>query len=239
MPQTQFGNVNLQDPGQFQNIVGNLGQTSGDAGWKQNITDYNAATGLDVNGRYQGYNAARYLMPAEFANLVQQYATQAALGPMEQQALMDYMSYIVHPERMSEENRNRLFAQVPELTSQLQKQIASSGGSQAAQEGAAVNVFNNQRRSANEFDASLFSPSGRAQTAMGAIQVANAATPRMGNLESLHGITVGTPRNQTGAQAVGGILGSIAPILSGGSGGSIFGGGSQISQPLPSGGSSR
>ncbi len=212
----------------------NLGNTSGDPGWKQNIKDYNAASGIDVNGRYQGFTSARYLIPAEFAHLVKQYATQAGLDQASQDALLQYMEYATHPERMSEENRQRLFSSVPQLTQQLQNQIASAGGGQAAKEGAAVSVFNNARRASNDFDANLFSPSGRANTALGVVNVANAANPNLNNLGALHGIELGTPRNQSGLQAAGGIVGGLVNNwLSPGSG--LFSGASGGSRP-PSGG---
>ncbi len=221
------------NPDEFINILENQTNTSGDPNYKGNIASYDATSGLPVGGRYQGYNAAKMLLPAEFMNLVNQYATQAALAPHERDALMSYLEFATHPDRMAADQRQRLFAQVPEMTARLQSQIASAGGGQAAKEGAAVSVFNNQRRAANDFDANLFSPQGRAQNAMGVIGVANAANPNLNNLGTLHGIETGTPRNQSGLQAAGGIIGNavsnwLSPgggLFSGASGGSRAGSG--------------
>lgn len=197
-------------------VLQNQGSTSGDPDWKQNIKDYNAYTGLDVGGRYQGYNAAKMLLPGEYANLAQQLGFYNSLTDDEHAAVMDYLNMMQHPEQMSGEFRDQQTGNAQNQSPLLQNQLLAAGAGQGAKEGAALSLFNNAQRNANSFDASLYSPTGRAQRAGGIMGLIEAQRPNYNNLAQLHGIQLGTPRNQSGAQAIGGLVGQGIGLFTGG-----------------------
>lgn len=220
----QQGAPNPNDPDYLTYLLQNQTDRSGDPNWKQNIKDYDAMSGLPVAGRYQGYNAAKMLLPAEYMALAKQYGFHNALQPEEHQAVMDYLEFLKHPENASNEFRQQQQGQAMSQSPMLQNQLLSAGAGQGAKEGAALSLFNNANRNANAYDANLYGQQGRANRAQGIMGLVESQNPNLNNLGQLHGIELGTPRNASGAQVVGGLIGQGLGMAGGNIGG-LFGGG--------------
>ena len=179
-----------------------------DPNFKNNLAELWKRTGMDPSGANQGYNAARYLIPGEYANLASQQGLQSEMLPGYQNAIRRLMQMLQNPELMSEENRRVIMGQLMGQFQQGQNAVLSAGGGNAAVQGLAVHNQNQANRMGNEFDAKLFSPSGRMETMKGIGNLFNAAGPNLDTLSQLHAITTGTPRGKSGLDVLGGLAGS-------------------------------
>ncbi len=176
----------------------------------------------DAGGRSPANIAAISLAPAEYWNIAQQYGFHNMLSDTEHQAVQQYINDLMHPEKMSNEYRQAQLGAITGETGQLQNQLASAGAGQGAKEGAALSLFNNANRAANAYDANLASPTGKGQIAQGIVGAVESQNPNWQNEQNIASITNSTPRNMTGLQAAGNIIGEVAGSGAFGGGG-IFG----------------
>lgn len=189
-------------------LLRHLSQVS-DPNYKQNIKDYNSQTGLDVGGRYQGYNAARYLMPAEYQKLTGEYGMQAGMQPEYQSAMMKLFQMLQNPDAMSAEARAKFQGNAMNSLPGMQNMALSQGMGDASGNMALFGM-NQANRQGNEFDANLYGTTGKMNQANALGAFYNNMTPNLNNLNTLHGITTGTPRNSTGMDVIGGMAGQMA-----------------------------
>lgn len=187
-----------------------------DPNFKANMAELWKRTGMDPSGANQGYNAARYLIPGEYANLASQQALQHEMLPEYQNAIRRLMQMLQNPGLMSEENRRAIMGHLTGQFQQGQNAVLSAGGGNAAVQGLAVHNQNQANRMGNEFDAKLFSPSGRMETMRGIGNLFNAAGPNLDTLSQLHAITTGTPRGKSGLDVLAGVAGQAAGAWAGG-----------------------
>jgi len=172
------------------------------------------ALGLNHAGRYEGNIAAARLLPGEFWSSAYQQGLFNEILPMGGDAVKRMLMQLQNPEAMSQEYRSRATGQANEEGTALAQLLKSRGGGIGAQQGAMVHSMNQGRRSANDFDASLFGPTGTANRMQGIMGLVQGSQPNYGGLGNLHGITTGTPRNQTGAQVIGGLAGQLGSMFS-------------------------
>ncbi len=165
--------------------------------------------GVGAGGRYPANNIAIGLAPAEYENLASQLGFANSLQPQEHQIVQNYLNYLMNPSAMSAQNRQSDLGAVTGEAPALANQIASAGGGSGNQAGAQLALFNQQNRAANSFDANLYSPQGQAALAQGGLGLIGSQAPNWNDVQTIGQITTGTPRNQTGAQAVGQIGGQL------------------------------
>lgn len=218
-------------------ILTHLGSAS-NPDWKEAMKQYGSATGLDGNQRYPGYNAFRYLFPALFARDADQLAYSTSLQPVAHNATNAALAGMLDPDKASAEYIARTNAGVGSATTALLNRLKSLGAGSGAMEGAALNVSNNAATAGNQFRAQQDSSAGRRQRLMDIMSTITGQQPHFEDELNLHGGMVGTPRNQTGAQIGGNLLGSFlsTPGLFGGMGGGGGGtGGSSVGSGIGNG----
>ena len=210
------------NPNDLSYLLLNQTDQSGDPNWQQNISDYNAITGLPVAGRYQGYNAAKMLIPSEYYNLANQMGFYTSLQPQEHAMAYQLLNHLTHPELMSQEYANAETGNLPAQNQQDINQLLSAGAGQGTKEGVVLHNQNAVNRNIATFNANLYSPEGEAQRAQAGMQLIGSQAPSYGNLQTLHNIELGTPRNPTGADIAGNIVGDFLGSGAFGNGG-LFG----------------
>ena len=177
--------------------------------YKRNLDAYSQMYGLDVGGRYQGYNAARYLLPAAYGNLASQTGFYNSLQPMAQQSVNAMLAQLSNPDAAATQYRSNVTAQShPVLHSVLQR-LRSSGAGIGAQQGATLDVTNRATQAGNSFEADQNSPEGRARRLNALLSLIAGQRPDLEPLERLHRMTIDTTRNATGFEALAGLAGQI------------------------------
>jgi hypothetical protein len=207
------------DPNYLYDLLTHLSNVS-DPNYKANVDAYNRLTGLDVNGRYQGYNAARYMMPLQYMVTARQLAQQLAYQPMQQQAMGQAIAQMANPSGMVDQFENRTRAS-NDRTYQNQMQIGRQQG--LSTNALASLALANQNRTAsqtNQFRGQNDSAQGRLANAQGINQLIAMMNPDYRQLGALHQLELSTPREQSGLEALSGLAGQAL------SGGISFKGGS-------------
>ena len=171
------------------------------------------AKGLDVNGRYQAYNAARYLLPAVYQQLAGQLGYYNSLQPMAQQSTSALLSQLSNPDSMAQQYQNQAQAQSQSTLQNVLQRLRSSGAGIGASQGAAIDANNQAASAGNQFRAQQDSSAGRAQRLNSILGLIAGQSPNYGNLGMLGSIETGTPRNQTGLQAIGQLASSFGGFL--------------------------
>jgi len=210
----QTPSYNPSDPNYLSDLLTHLSNVS-DPNYKANIDAYNNMTGLDVNGRYQGYNAARYMLPAVYQQLAGQLGYYNSLQPMAQQSTSALLSQLSNPDTMAQQYQNQAQAQSQSTLQNVLQRLRSSGAGIGATLGAQLDAANQAATAGNQYRAELDSPEGRAQRLNSILGIIAGQSPDLGNLSTLSNIETTTPRNETGLQAIGGLLGSLADFLPG------------------------
>lgn len=176
--------------------------------------------GLDPGERYPGFTAAVRLFPAELANLAQSYGLYSSTLPYQAQLVNQTLGMVANPDKNATQYQAMANAQADSTTNQILQRLRSGGAGIGAKQGAAVAGANQAATSGNQYRAMLSSPQTQLQNASAALGMINSLQPNLQNLQTLTGITTGTPRNQSGLQAVGSALGNFSatiPIHGGGS----------------------
>lgn len=195
----------------------------------------NTLPGVGAGGRYPANNIAISLAPAEYWNLANQLGFYNSLQPDEHAAVMQYLNYLRNPQQMANQFRQGQMGQIGSETAQLQNQLASAGAGQGAKEAAALSLFNQANRNANQFEANLFSPQGQAQLAQGALGLIGSQAPNWGDILNIAQITGSTPRNKSGLDVLGTLAGDYLGGMGGGGLGGLLGGGGGGGGGNPSG----
>lgn len=204
------------DPNYLYDLLTHLSNVS-DPNYKQNINAYNKMTGLDVNGRYQGYNAARYMLPAVYQQLAGQLGFYNSLQPMAQQSTSALLTRLTNPDTMTQQYRNQATAAGQSTLQNVMQRLKSGGAGIGAQQGAQLATANQANSAGNAFQAQMNSPEGQAQRLNAILGTIASQTPNFGNLEALHNIELGTPRNQSGLETIGNLAGgALSSWASGG-----------------------
>lgn len=203
------------DPNYLAELLTHLSNVS-DPNYQANLDAYNRLTGLDVNGRYQGYNAARYLIPAVYQQLAGQLGYYNSLQPMAQQDTSALLAELSNPDSMARQYRNQANAAGQSTLQSVLQRLRLSGAGIGAIQGAQIGAVNQAASAGNRYQAQLDSPEGRTQRLNSILGVIAGQNPNFGNLEALHGMTVGTPRNASGLDVLGGLAGNLLSSLSGG-----------------------
>jgi hypothetical protein len=187
-------------------LITNLSD-KGDPNYKQNIKEYNAWSGLPVEGANQGYNAMRYLLPALFKLDADQLGFFAEMQPEYRDMISQIIQMVKDPSAASSAFRNKVFGEAQNSLPAEMMQLASAGGSAGSKAGLAVASTNNAKRRANEFDAQLYSPEGRMRALSGASDLIRQQMPTFSGILNAHGVTTSTPRGTSGLDAIGGLAG--------------------------------
>jgi len=203
---------NPSDPNYLSDLLTHISNVS-DPNYAANINAYNQMTGLDVNGRYEGYNAARYLLPGVYQQLAGQLGYYNSLQPMAQQSTSALLSQLSNPDTMAQQYQNQAQAQSQSTLQSVLQRLRSSGAGIGATQGAQIGAANQAATMGNQYRAQLDSPEGRAQRLNSILGLIAGQNPNFSNLGTLHQIEIGTPRNETGLQAAGSILGSLSSFL--------------------------
>lgn len=196
------------DPNYLYDLLTHISNVS-DPNFKANIDAYNKTTGLDVNGRYQGYNAARYMLPAVYQQLAGQLGYYNSLQPMAQQSTSALLGQLSNPDQMATNYQAQANAAGQSTLQGVLQRLRSGGAGIGAAQGAALNSANVAASAGNQFRAQLDSPEGRAQRLNQMLGVIAGQNPNFGNLQTLHNIELGTPRNPTGLDVLGGLAGQV------------------------------
>lgn len=199
------------DPNYLSNLLTHLSSVS-DPNYQANAKAYNQMTGLDVNGRYQGYNAARYMIPAVYQQLAGQLGYYNSLQPMAQQGTNALLAQLSNPDQMARQYRNQANASGQSTLQSVLQRLRSGGAGIGATQGAQVDMANRANAAGNAYQAQLDSPEGRAQRLNSMLALISGQNPNLSNLSTLHQMEVGTPRNQT----FGDILQGLAQSAAGG-----------------------
>jgi hypothetical protein len=205
-PNTGAPSYQPEDQNYLYDLLTHLSNVS-DPNYKANIDAYNRLSGLDVNGRYQGYNAARYLMPLQYMVNARQLAQQLAYQPMQQQVMGQALAQLANPSGMVDRFENRTRA-ANDRTYQNQLQIARSHG--LSQNALASLALANQNRTAtqtNQFRGQNDSGAGRLGNAQSFAQMYAMMQPNYGPLGALHQMELTTPRAPSGLDALTGLAG--------------------------------
>lgn len=195
------------DPNYLYDLLMHLTDHS-DPNYRANMDAYNKLTGLDVAGRYEGYNAARYLLPAVYQQLAGQQAYYNGLQPMAQQSTSALLAQLANPDSMARQYRSQADAQSQSTLQSVLQRLRSGGAGIGAAQGAQIGAANQAAAAGNQYQAQLDSPEGRAQRLNSILGVIAGQQPNFGNLGTLHGIETGTPRNESGLDALGGLFGN-------------------------------
>lgn len=199
---------------------------------EQNLGDYNTATGLDPKQRYGANNAARFLLPGEFAYQAHQLGFANELQPEAHDAIRNLISMLQNPDAMSAEYRNKVMGDVQAHFPELYNHFQSLGAGIGAQQGSYLAANNQAANSANKFDAGLRSPTGLMDRGNAIASLVNSQRPDYGGISQLGATQVSTPRNVTGGQIAGGLIGQgLGAFAGGGFGGFGGGGGGGIAYP--------
>ncbi|MFI5384820.1 MAG: hypothetical protein ACHQ50_01760 [Fimbriimonadales bacterium] len=215
MANTNKASYDPSDPNYLSDLLTHLSNTS-DPNYQANQKAYNQATGLDVNGRYQGYNAARYMLPAVYQQLAGQLGYYNGLQPMAQQNTSALLAQLSNPDTMAAQYRSQAQASAQSTLQSVLQRLKSGGAGIGATQGAQIASANQAATAGNQYQAQLDSPEGRAQRLNSILGLIAGQQPNFGNLSTLHGMEVGTPRNESGLQAIGQLAGSFAPYIGSG-----------------------
>lgn len=196
------------DPNYLYDLLTHLSEGS-DPNFKANEDAYSQMTGLDVNGRYQGYNAARYMLPAVYQQLAAQLGYYNSLQPMARQTSGALLAQLSNPDQMVQQYRNQAQAAGQTTTQNVLQRLRSTGAGIGAMQGAAQSTANQANSAGNQFQAQLDSPEGRSQRLNSILGVIAGQQPDLNTLSQLHGMMTGTPRNQTGMDIFAGLAGSL------------------------------
>lgn len=196
------------DPNYLYDLLTHISNVS-DPNFKANEDAYNKMTGLDVNGRYQGYNAARYLIPAVYQQLAGQLGYYNSLQPMAQQASSALLGQLSNPDQMATQYQAQANAAGQSTLQSVLQRLRSGGAGIGAMQGAALNSANQAASAGNQFRSQLDSTEGRSQRLNQMLGIIAGQNPNFGNLQTLHNIELGTPRNPSGLDTLGGIAGQI------------------------------
>lgn len=200
------------DPNYLSDLLTHISNVS-DPNYKANQNAYNQMTGLDVNGRYQAFNAARYLIPAVYQQLASQLGYYNSLQPMAQQNTSALLSQLSNPDTMAQQYQNQAEASSQSTLQNVLQRLRSGGAGIGAAQGAQIGASNQAAKATNQYRAQLDSPEGRAQRLNTILGLIAGQSPNYGNLNDLNSIQLGVPRNETGLQAIGQLAGSFAPML--------------------------
>ncbi len=177
-------------------------------------------TGVDVTGRFQGYTSAKNLIPGVYEGLSQQLGAYLKALPASLQSTSQALSMLANPDAMAQSFTGQAQAAGGSQLQATLQRLNSMGGSAGAKAGAAINSQNQIAGASNAFRANQDSAQGRLQRAGAINSLVNSLNPQYGGLEGLAGIETGTPRNQSGLQAITSVLGNISgtiPMKGGGS----------------------
>jgi hypothetical protein len=188
---------NPTDPNYLSWLLTHLSQGS-DPNYKQNIKAYDQYSGLPVDGRYQGYNAARYLLPAIYKQLADQTGFYNGLQPLAHQNVNSLLTQLSNPSQMADSYQSKVNAQAGSTLQSVLLRLKSGGAGIGAMQGAAVSSQNQANTAANQFRAQQDSPEGRASRLNAILGLIASQNPNFNNLQALHGIETNTPRSAPG-----------------------------------------
>ncbi len=196
------------DPNYLYDLLTHISDVS-DPNYQANIDAYNKLTGLDVGGRYQGYNAARYMLPAVYQQLAGQLGFYNSLQPMAQQATSQLLGRLSNPDQMATSYQAQANAAGQSTLQGVLQRLRSGGAGIGAMQGAALDSANQAATAGNQYRAQINSPEGQAQRLNQMLSLIASQNPNFSNLSTLHSIELGTPRNPTGLDVLGGLAGDL------------------------------
>ncbi|HVT12808.1 MAG TPA: hypothetical protein VHE55_11120 [Fimbriimonadaceae bacterium] len=196
------------DPNYLYDLLTHISNVS-DPNYQANIDAYNKMTGLDVGGRYQGYNAARYLLPAVYQQLAGQLGFYNSLQPMAQGAASQLLGQLSNPDQMATSYQAQANAAGQSTLQGVLQRLRSGGAGIGAMQGAALDSANQAATAGNQYRAQINSPEGKAQRLNQMLSLIASQNPNFSNLSTLHGIELGTPRNPSGLDVLGSLAGDL------------------------------
>jgi hypothetical protein len=200
---------NPQNNINWSEILAGLSQVS-NPNYQNTIKQYNSATGLDVGGANQGYNAMRYLLPLLYKLDADQLAYFAEMQPEYRGMITQLLQYAKDPNLASDAFRSKTMGEAQnEFPAELMR-LMSAGAGQGSKEGLSLASTNMAKRRSNEFDAQVFSPEGRMKALGGASDLIRNQMPNFGGIMNAHGVTTSTPRGTSGLEVFGNIAGTAA-----------------------------
>jgi len=203
MPQTPINPWNMGGSAE-----GTLNQFGNLRGNQQNERDWYASTSFNPSGRHEANVFAKRMMPMVAWNDLYRQAMSNELLGGQMQAMRQWAQQLNNPDWQSQDFRRRMMGQAESQFPELMSHFAGKGI--GSKEGAMLSLRNQANRAANENDQHIYSPQGMQERAGTFAQLMAMLRPDFNQLNTLHGIQLGTPRNQTGIGMLGGLASGLA-----------------------------
>jgi hypothetical protein len=187
-----------------------------DPNWRNSAAgkQFFAGMGLNPSGRYEIKSAVDQAVAPTLYNYLSKLGFQNSMLPEAQGATSQLVNMLANPDRMAADANARNQAQAQSGAQQMLQAAKAGGMGIGQQQGIQQEAINQANTASNQDRAQMNSGQGMLSNLQAILQAIMSQNPDMNNLNSIAGIDFGTPRNSTGMDVLGNVLGGMAGNVS-------------------------